>query len=72
MEVSGCPILLVGYIPKVLFVQNFDMSISIATDSRGKTETYWGFDHIGQVTDHLGLGKPKTGTKNEGGWRATL
>ena len=38
-----------------------------ATNAKGRTEAYWGFDHIGQVIDHLGLEKPRTG-----GWRAML
>lgn len=38
-----------------------------ATNSDGVTESFWGFDHLGQVTDFLGLEKP-----NHGGWKALL
>ena len=41
--------------------------VFVATNTRGETETYWGFDHIGQVIDHLGLEKPRNG-----GWRVML
>lgn len=30
---------------------------SVATNDRGQTERYWGFDHLGQVMMHLGLDK---------------
>ena len=43
-----------------------------ATNSEGEKECYWGFDHIAQVADHLGLERPKPGSANEGGWRALL
>jgi hypothetical protein len=38
-----------------------------ATNAEGKTEGYWGFDHLGQVVDHLDLKRPK-----DGGWKAML
>jgi 2-hydroxychromene-2-carboxylate isomerase len=37
------------------------------TNSKGETEGFWGVDHLGQVTDFLGLERPKTG-----GWKAML
>lgn len=43
-----------------------------ATNSKGQEECYWGFDHIGQVCDHLGLQKPQPGSVGEGGWKAML
>ncbi|KAL9632788.1 MAG: hypothetical protein Q9164_005107 [Protoblastenia rupestris] len=43
-----------------------------ATNAQGQKEGYWGFDHIAQVADHLGLERPKPGSPNEGGWRAML
>ena len=43
-----------------------------ATNAQGQKEGYWGFDHIAQVADHLGLERPKPESANEGGWRAML
>lgn len=39
----------------------------VATNSKGKTEGFWGIDHMGQLCDHLRLERP--GGK---GWRALL
>jgi len=50
----------------------FGLPWFVATNSRGQTECYWGFDHLGQVADHLGLEKPKPGSAGEGGWKAML
>ncbi|KAF2149788.1 putative 2-hydroxychromene-2-carboxylate isomerase [Myriangium duriaei CBS 260.36] len=33
----------------------FGLPWMVATNAEGKTEGYWGFDHLGQVMDHLGL-----------------
>jgi len=41
-----------------------------AVNRKGEKESFWGFDHIGQVANHLGLEKPRAG--KEGGWRAVL
>lgn len=30
------------------------------TNAEGKTEKYWGIDHLGQVCNHLGLERPGT------------
>lgn len=38
-----------------------------ATNSKGEKEGFWGFDHLGQVIDHLGLERPSSG-----GWKAML
>ena len=43
-----------------------------ATNSKGDVEYFWGFDHLGQVCDHLGLEKPQSGNGGEGGWRLML
>lgn len=43
-----------------------------ATNAKGQEECYWGFDHIGQVCDHLGLQRLQPGSTNEGGWKAML
>lgn len=45
----------------------FGLPFYICTNTEGKTETFWGVDHIGQVTNYLGLEKPKVG-----GWKAML
>ena len=45
----------------------FGLPYFVATNGEGKTETFWGVDHLGQVTAHLGLEKPKSG-----GWKALL
>lgn len=45
----------------------FGLPWFVATNSKRETETFWGVDHIGQVTEHLGLDKPKTG-----GWKSVL
>ncbi|MCJ1366304.1 hypothetical protein MMC16_005432 [Acarospora aff. strigata] len=50
----------------------FGLPWFVATNADGKKECYWGFDHIGQVVDHLGLERPKAGSASEGGWRAML
>jgi hypothetical protein len=36
-------------------------------NSEGKTEGFWGLDHLGQVSDFLGLDRPRMG-----GWKALL
>ncbi|KAG4421777.1 hypothetical protein IFR04_005027 [Cadophora malorum] len=45
----------------------FGLPWFVATNSKGETEGFWGIDHIAQVTNHLGIDKPKTG-----GWKAVL
>ncbi len=61
---------------KDLLLKNSDMAFDdgafglpwfTCTTSEGKTEGFWGVDHIGQVADFLGLDKPKIG-----GWKALL
>ena len=42
-------------------------AVVVATNSKGEKEGFWGFDHIGQMVDHLGLERPQTG-----GWKAML
>lgn len=39
----------------------FGLPYFVATNTEGKKETFWGFDHMGQVMEHLGLK-----SKNEG------
>jgi len=45
----------------------FGLPWFVVTNSKGERETFWGVDHLGQVTEHLGLEKPKSG-----GWKALL
>ncbi|KAF2669661.1 putative 2-hydroxychromene-2-carboxylate isomerase [Microthyrium microscopicum] len=45
----------------------FGMPWFVATNKKGETEAFWGFDHLGQVADHLGLERPL-----QDGWRAML
>ncbi len=42
-----------------------------ATNAQGEKECFWGFDHLAQVTNHLGLDRPAA-VSSEGGWRAML
>jgi 2-hydroxychromene-2-carboxylate isomerase len=39
-----------------------------ATNAKGEKESFWGFDHLGQVVEHLGLERPS----NNRGWKAML
>lgn len=46
-----------------------------ATDAKGLKESFFGFDHLGHVVDHLGLEKPLTAEsmeKMDEGWRAMM
>jgi len=61
---------------KELLMKNTDLALAdgafglpwfTATNEEGKTECFWGVDHLGQVIEFLGLEHPKTG-----GWRAQL
>ena len=45
----------------------FGLPYFVATNSKGETESFWGVDHLAQVTQHLGIEKPRTG-----GWKAVL
>jgi len=45
----------------------FGLPWFVATNAKGEKETFWGVDHLAQVTEHLGLEKPKTG-----GWKSLL
>ncbi|EKD12264.1 uncharacterized protein L3040_000266 [Drepanopeziza brunnea f. sp. 'multigermtubi'] len=45
----------------------FGLPYFVATNSQGETDRFWGVDHMGLLTMHLGLKKPATG-----GWRALL
>ncbi|MCJ1481227.1 hypothetical protein MMC06_001383 [Schaereria dolodes] len=50
----------------------FGLPYISATNAEGKKESYWGFDHLGQVLDHLGLQGDEAGTSRDRGWRAML
>jgi 2-hydroxychromene-2-carboxylate isomerase len=45
----------------------FGLPWIVATNGKTETEMFWGVDHLGQVTEHLGLEKPRSG-----GWKALL
>lgn len=47
----------------------FGLPWMVCTDSQGKTEGFWGVDHLGQVVQFLGLDK---GSGEGRGWRAVL
>jgi len=51
---------------------SFGLPWYAATNAKGEKECYWGFDHIAQVADHLGLERPKSNSVNERGWRSML
>lgn len=44
----------------------FGLPWFLATNEKGETEKYWGFDHLGQVIEHLGL------KRMDDGFRAML
>ena len=61
---------------KALLLENTDKALAdgafglpwfACTNSKGEKESFWGVDHLGQVTHFLGLDKPQTG-----GWQALL
>jgi 2-hydroxychromene-2-carboxylate isomerase len=45
----------------------FGLPWFVATNSQGETECFFGFNCLAQVTEHLGLEKPR-----HGGWRSLL
>src|SRR5438874_1226589 len=45
----------------------FGLPWFVATNGKGETEHFWGFDHLGQICAFLELERP-----NDGGWRALL
>ncbi|MCJ1431709.1 hypothetical protein MMC27_001064 [Xylographa pallens] len=49
----------------------FGLPWFVATDVAGKTECFWGFDHLAQVAAHLGLERP-VGHGGGEGWKAVL
>jgi 2-hydroxychromene-2-carboxylate isomerase len=72
----GTVLEMAGKAGKELLAKNTDLALAdgafglpwfVATNEAGVKETFWGVDHLGQVTEHLGLPKPKTG-----GWKAVL
>ncbi len=50
----------------------FGLPWFIVTNSQGVEEGYWGFDHLGQICDHLGVERPQSDNVNEGGWKTML
>ncbi|MDI1490289.1 MAG: hypothetical protein OHK93_001489 [Ramalina farinacea] len=51
---------------------SFGLPWYVVTNVKGEKEAFFGFDHIGQVANHLGLRKPEAGSLGEGGWKAML
>ena len=45
----------------------FGLPWMTCVDAEGKTEGFWGVDHLGQVIQFLGLERPK-----HGGWKSVL
>jgi len=41
----------------------FGLPWFMATNAEGKMESFWGFDHLGQVIDHLGLNRQDQGLR---------
>lgn len=41
----------------------FGLPWFMATNAEGVTEGFWGFDHLGQVIDHLGLSRQNEGMR---------
>ena len=42
-----------------------------AENVKGEKECFWGFDHLGQVLQHLGLDRPMVGKEGEK-WKAMM
>ncbi|MCJ1465404.1 hypothetical protein MMC07_004022 [Pseudocyphellaria aurata] len=64
--------LLLANTSEALAEGSFGLPWFVATNSEGQTEGFWGFDHLAQVTEHLGLQRPTPDTTGEEGWRALL
>ena len=61
-----------GVEAKKLLADNTDLAVRegafglpwfVATNSKGEKEGFWGFDHLGQVVEHLGLERTGEGFK---------
>ena len=50
----------------------FGLPWFVATNSLGQSEGFFGFDHLAQVLDHLGLEVTDTIKNQEHGWGRTL
>ena len=57
---------------KKALIQNGELAIKegafglpwfVATNAKGEREGFWGFDHLGQVIDHLGLERTDQGLR---------
>ena len=49
----------------------FGLPWYVAINAAGERDTFWGFDHLGAVADHLGVKRP-TGRSAEGSWKVML
>ena len=61
----GCRGLLVSF--PAAWVMFLEADENTATNAKGEKEGFWGFDHLGQVCDHLGLERPASE-----GWKSLL
>ncbi|KAL2144665.1 hypothetical protein VTI28DRAFT_8693 [Corynascus sepedonium] len=50
----------------------FGLPWMVCTDAQGKTEGFFGVDHLGQVAQFLGLERPGEAAKGSSGWKALL
>lgn len=64
--------LLIANTDEALAEGSFGLPWYAATNVKGEKECFWGFDHIAQVAEHLGLERPISGGARERGWRAML
>jgi 2-hydroxychromene-2-carboxylate isomerase len=45
----------------------FGLPWIVASNRKGEMEGFWGFDHLGQICEFMGLEKPRSG-----GWKSVL
>jgi 2-hydroxychromene-2-carboxylate isomerase len=50
----------------------FGLPWLVATNSADEKESFWGFDHLGQVVEFLGLERSSRGGQEESRWRVML
>jgi 2-hydroxychromene-2-carboxylate isomerase len=50
----------------------FGLPWFVARNNQGNSQSFWGFDHLAQVMDHLGLEVTDSIRALEHGWRSML